>query len=264
MNTDPPPRTACRPVLSALGGVRRIAFGAFRVVLAFLFPDSCLACGEALKPSQRHICRRCLTAMPIALRSLTISHGEANAVGAPEGELRRVTEVLFATDYSGAARSLLHALKYGGRASAAELCAKILARAGAGGPLCARFELIVPVPLHHVRHRERGFNQAELIARWLSRLAGNTRVERAVRRVRATPSQTELGRNHRWHNVAGAFSAEPALASGVRVLLVDDIVTTGATMASAADALLDAGAAEVVCLAVAASPKPVDTQEGAD
>lgn len=112
-------------------------------------------------------------------------------------------------------------------------------------------DVVVPVPLHPWRLAGRGFNQAQEIAAPIARhLALPLRPE-LVRRVRATRPQSSLSAAERRDNPAGAFSVRARALSGRRVLLVDDVVTTGATAAALATAVVDAGAAEVVVAAVA-------------
>jgi ComF family protein len=109
--------------------------------------------------------------------------------------------------------------------------------------------LVVPVPLHPRRLRERGFNPAALLARWIARDAGARFEAGLLRRVRDTPSQTGLGRRARRTNVGGAFQAHGAAP---RVIwLVDDVVTTGSTLIACARALRRAGAREIVAICVA-------------
>jgi len=110
----------------------------------------------------------------------------------------------------------------------------------------------VPVPLHPLRRRERGYNQAELLARHAARRFGVPVARDAVRRVKDTPTQTRLDRRQRAANVRGAFKAAPAAAlKGLHVALVDDVLTTGATTSACARALLGAGAASVRVFTVA-------------
>lgn len=151
--------------------------------------------------------------------------------------------------YEGSVRAALHALKYGGETRLAkplgEAVARRWARVGMGG------DLVVPVPIHRSRRHERGFDQAERIA---TVAAGRLRLAfaAALERGRATVPQFELGRRDRAANVAGAFRAvEPRAVAGRWVLLVDDVVTTGATLVACADALLEAGAAAVSAVTVA-------------
>jgi ComF family protein len=164
--------------------------------------------------------------------------------------------VRYSVAFEGPAQALVHALKYGSRtAVAGELAA--LALPAAVSLLRDGVDALVPVPLHRVRRRERGFDQAELVSRALSSLTGVRTDTRCLRRVRATRSQTALPREGRIENVLGAFEGLPGACEAKRFLLVDDVVTTGATLRAASSAVEDAGAASVVCLAVSAR-EPVE------
>lgn len=112
-------------------------------------------------------------------------------------------------------------------------------------------DLILPIPLHPRRQRRRGYNQSELLARPLARERFIDFSAAALRRTRHTVPQVGLGPAERADNVRGAFAADAALVRGRHILLVDDVLTTGATMSSAAEALLAAGARTVsaYCLA---------------
>jgi ComF family protein len=138
----------------------------------------------------------------------------------------------------GAATELAHALKYGGWTVAARAMAEAIARYC--GPRAADFEILAPVPLGKLRRRERGYNQAAVLALELGRALRKPVAAELLVRTRETRSQTALGPRQRRENVAGAFS----LSQEVRgpVLLVDDVLTTGATLASCAAALSAGGA----------------------
>jgi ComF family protein len=113
-------------------------------------------------------------------------------------------------------------------------------------------DLIVPVPLHRSRERERGYNQSALVARGLGQILGVPVSPRALRRNRGTRTQTELSAEERARNVEGAFEVrDPGKVAGLRVLLVDDVLTTGATLDAGAAALRKAGARQVYAAAVA-------------
>lgn len=111
-------------------------------------------------------------------------------------------------------------------------------------------DVIVPVPLNASRQRRRGFNQAELVSRQLAKLIGVDHQPALLRRVRRTPSQVGLASHERRTNVINAFEALPRV-TGLRILLVDDLYTTGATMRACSMALLDEGAAQIFGLTVA-------------
>jgi ComF family protein len=111
-------------------------------------------------------------------------------------------------------------------------------------------DAVVPVPLHRRRERQRGYNQATLIAEVVARRLGVRLRSEWLKRVRATPAQAGLRAEARRENLTRAFTAESSCA-GARVLLVDDVTTTGATLEACAQALLDAGAAVTFGLAIA-------------
>jgi ComF family protein len=106
-------------------------------------------------------------------------------------------------------------------------------------------DVIIPIPLGKRRRNERGYNQAALLARPLALALNISYRPRALKRIRETKSQVGLSFAQRRENVSGAFEAVPKLVSGRRVLLVDDVMTTGATLEAAAQALKNAGAADV-------------------
>ena len=192
-----------------------------------LTPPLCEICGDPL-PSWR------LVSVPIArcarCRRLSRPLDRARAVGAYEGVLR----------------SIIHALKYDGRRSLARPLAALMKSRGAD--LLAGADLAVAVPLHPSRRRERGFNQAEDLARHVG-----VPVIPVLRRVRRTLTQAELPAAQRHGNVKDAFAVHGRadLLLGRIVVLIDDVSTTGATLDACAGALKDGGAREVRALTAA-------------
>ena len=150
--------------------------------------------------------------------------------------------------YEGTLRQLIHVFKYGGVRPLSGIFGRLMAQAL---PREAGFDLIVPMPLHWFKQWQRGFNQAELLAAEIGR-KWNTPVKSIVRRRRVTAPQAGLTNAKRRANVQGAFRiAGGRRVDGLRILLVDDVVTTGATASACARVLKRAGAAHVSLLALA-------------
>lgn len=154
----------------------------------------------------------------------------------------------------GPLREAIHHLKFGGREGLAFALGQHLGASYSLPPVC-----LVPVPLHRSRLRERGYNQAALIARGIAAASGGTVVERGLVRRRSTGHQAKLDRHERLENLQGAFGVDttnPAW-TGRDVLLVDDVLTTGATAVAVRSQLLDSGARRVDLAVLAVSATPV-------
>ena len=149
--------------------------------------------------------------------------------------------------YEGVLRELIHLYKYSRMRPLARPLGAMLARAL---PRDTSFDAVVPVPLHWRKKWQRGFNQSELLARQIARRCGIP-LRRPVRRRRATLVQAGLSNTRRRQNVAGAFAAKAGNVRGLRILLVDDVMTTGATASACARALKQAGAESVTLLTLA-------------
>jgi len=146
--------------------------------------------------------------------------------------------------YDSASARMVTAFKHGGRTDLAVSLARWCAAAGA--EILANADIVVPVPLHPIRQLRRGFNQSAEIARPLARIAGLEYAPTALGRRRSTPPQQRLTREQRKRNVQGAFVVREAeRLRGARVVLIDDVLTTGATANAAARALRKAGATSV-------------------
>ena len=197
-----------------------------RGVLDLLAPPRCAACDETLAPGTSGFCEHCESLLE------------------PADPDRSAAAVYV---YGGPIVEAIHRLKYGRRSDVARALGERLA-AGAD-LLVADIDVVIPVPLHPRRLRARGFNQSALLARPLCRACDLRLDTRSLARVRDTPPQASVVAARRPANVAGAFRARGV--AGARVLLVDDVRTTGATFASAALALCEAGAVHVRTLALA-------------
>jgi ComF family protein len=215
------------------------AAGLARSLVAFALPQRCPVCG-AEAPAERVLCARCLARVPrllVPLCARCLAAGRSPDACARHGGARVFVPWVF----DDAAAAVVHALKYGGRPALAAPLGPLLAGA-VSGPW-RRPDLVLEVPLHAARERERGYNQAALLADALADALGAPRLHGALRRVRATAPQARLGEAARRANVAGAFAAvRPAWLAARRVLVVDDVMTTGATLAACLEALRAAGA----------------------
>ena len=217
---------------------------ASRVALDLLFPPRCALCGRGgvllcdactatLPPADGPRCNLCW--MPSARPTCRHCHERP-----PAFESIRAPFVM-----DGPARRLAHELKYEGLTSLAEPMAGFMAAC----PDVGDADVAVPVPLHRGRERSRGYNQAAELTRHLASLLDLPYDGRAARRVVDTAALARtMHRDERRAIVAGAFSADRRRIEGRRVLLVDDVVTTGATLDACAAALRAAGAASVRCV----------------
>lgn len=229
-----------------------------RALERWLLPAECLLCREAVQGSDRDalVCELCRA------RWRRVPPPWCTRCGQPglEGIACRVCvdwpaalgRVRSAVWLEGGAREVVHALKYEGWWRVAGAMAAAMRGLE---PLTGRL-FLVPIPLGRARLRARGYNQAERLAAALGGLSGAPVRGPLLRRRRETPTQTALTPEARRANVAGAF-AGGAGARGARCVLVDDVFTTGATLAAAAEALAAAGAASVEAVSFARAPLPV-------
>jgi len=214
-------------------------------VTEFVYPPVCLICEGRLADASRRVCTRCLDRIPRK------SPCEGRLAATDSGG--RPLSYLAVWEYEEPLPTIIHAMKYRGywklaQALSRDMAAEILRRRE-----YAEADLLVPVPLHRLRKRERGFNQSQKLAEGISEITAQPVVD-ALRRVRYTRTQTALSASDRRDNVAGAFRVRKgAVLAGRRVLLVDDVLTTGATAMACAQALWAAGVAEV---RVAVSARP--------
>ncbi len=226
-------------------------------VLAVVFPSGCPACGRLLsRPGAGPLCEGCWATLPrhkaVLCRCglpLLPAHAQCGrCTGGPQAFAAGAS----LGPYEGALRLVLHALKYSGRRRAATRLAALLLEDEAVRQLVGTSDLLVPVPLHPRRLRERGFNQSALLAQALARPLGRPCRADALVRRRDTAPQAGLSAAERRRNVRQAFAVRrTAAVAGRIVTLVDDVITTGATAQACARALSGSGAAEVRLLTIA-------------
>ena len=230
-----------------------------RAALGLLYPPTCSACGGATG-DPHGLCSGCWSGLRLIERPYCERLGTPFAVdlGMPLLSPAAIADppvfarARAAAHYDGIARALVHRLKYGDRLELAQALGAMMARAGA--ELLAEADVIVPVPLHRLRLWQRRFNQAVALGGVIAARSGVPCAPLLLARVKRTRQQVGLTRAQRQQNLQGAFrvpeDAKPQL-SGKRVLLVDDVLTTGSTANAASRALLRGGAAQVDVLAFA-------------
>ncbi|MFN2566254.1 MAG: ComF family protein [Gemmatimonadaceae bacterium] len=220
------------------------------LLLDLLLPRVCAACGRPMRDRDVGvICGRCWSRVdglpsPQCQRCghPRLSEGACGWCATLPPFVRAVRS--FCSVHTGAGLAIVAALKYDGWTAAADAMAERMARLAWPLDVVEERVALVPVPLAAARARERGYNQSELLARGLARRWAIPLWPGCVERVRGTASQTRLTPGERRRNVCGAFRAAPAAFNfrGAHLVLVDDVVTTGATLNECSAALYDAGA----------------------
>jgi len=239
--------------------LRRASIG----FLDLLYPPHCAIC-QCDTVAGEHLCAECRKKAPIITAPFCQTCSEPfsgridTAFSCPNCRGRRFDFTCAVSRYQSrdVVRELIHRFKYGGKVHVRQVLGdwleETLADARLQSPPC---DAIVPVPLHATRQRERGFNQAAILAEDLARRSG-IRLCDCLKRIRYTTSQTTFDREQRMENLRGAFRMRQHRdVRNLHLLLIDDILTTGSTVHECARVLLDAGAASVRVATVARAVK---------
>ncbi|MCR4437491.1 MAG: ComF family protein [bacterium] len=215
---------------------------AFAPLLDFVLPPYCVLCQAHLEIHEFVLCTNCWLGLPTCPQPV-IAFGGQRGKGSQHPYLSTSFSVW---RYSPEVQEVIHLFKYRGYQCLAHPLGLALGGALQAVGALATSDLLVPVPLHPARKRERGYNQSELLARTASKICGIRVETELLRRTRYTTPQAKLGAAERTRNVAGAFAVSaPAHVQGRGIILVDDVFTTGATANECARVLLQAGAREV-------------------
>lgn len=221
-----------------------------RVALDLLFPRWCIGCGK----EGDYICRACRELMQVITPPICPVCGRPKSQGSVCPDCRDTRAQLDGVRapfvFEGIIRQAIHELKYRNLRALAPAMAGWLYDYLVENPVAA--DVLVPVPLHHKRLRDRGYNQSALLAGELGRLSGlPVAADGLVRHLYAAPQARSAGVSERQRNVADAFTCPDRRFDGQRVLLIDDVSTSGATLNACAGALRSAGAVQVWGLVVA-------------
>lgn len=219
-------------------------FKPFTDLLHLFYPLVCAACGEELLAGEERICVNCLLSLPYT----GFTGGDANPVEQTfwgRTELEAATALLHFRK-GNSTQKLMHEIKYRGEKELAAYIGRLMGQELASNNPFTTVDYILPVPMHKAKQRKRGFNQAEWFAKGLAEklhAAVNTEV---LLKISATNSQTRKNRWQRWKNMEELFVVnQPEKLAGKHILLVDDIVTTGATLEACAQTLKQAANCKV-------------------
>lgn len=207
--------------------------------VSLFFPNTCVGCDEALPRGVRFVCPSCQLELPKT---------ENHKTEVPEFEqkLRSLIEFKYVLVYmhfhkQGIVQKLMHELKYKHKPEIGELLGRWYGAELADAGYQTEFDCVVPVPLHKSKLRKRGYNQSEGFAKGLAAALAAECLPNALIRNRANQTQTRKNRLERWENVEGLFEPkDPGSLSARKVLLVDDVLTTGSTLLSCGEAVLKA------------------------
>ncbi len=225
-------------------------------VLDLICPRRCVVCGCRLGVTEQTLCTPCLMHLPRTGYGRCPSDNPVAQLFWGQVTIERAASLFFFSPHSETARIIYRMKYYGGVDTCLDM-GRILAGEYAPTGFFDDIDVIVPVPLTFRRRLRRGYNQSEYLARGMAEVTGLPVETRAVMRTRFTVSQTQLGRSGRMENVDGLFrlrkTAGTRRISGRHVLLVDDVVTSGATIMACARALMAAGDVRVSVLTLSFS-----------
>lgn len=209
-----------------------------RTLLDLFYPDLCPGCEQTLVRAERFICITCIQDLP-RTRFHSDRENQVEKVFWGKVDIQAATAFLYFSK-GGKVQRFLHELKYRMATGVGSRLGELLGEELKELEPFKTVDAIVPVPLHRSKLRKRGFNQAEMIALGMSTAMNRPMHKDLLERIEATSTQTKRSRYDRWGNVSGVFATNGNVV-GQHLLLVDDVLTTGATIGSCAEALTKAG-----------------------
>ncbi|TVR83353.1 MAG: ComF family protein [Saprospirales bacterium] len=214
-------------------------------IVDLIFPNLCPACLSEQPLHNHFVCLNCLSDLPFTHHYQNTLENELAMAFWGRLPLSGAASILYFSK-DGKAKQLLQRIKYEGRRDIGIETGKIMGHYLKQSSMIENIDLIIPVPLHPRKKAKRGFNQCDLLAQGLSETTGIPTDFNAIIRSRNNPSQTSLSRENRFHNSQSLFKVtNPEKVNGKSILLIDDVITTGATLESCGRELLEAGCANL-------------------
>jgi ComF family protein len=220
--------------------------------ISMIFPDYCLMCEEALAKEEKCLCIHCRYNLPKTAFHLDMENELAKRFWGKVNIKYALAYLKFTKQ--GKVQHALHQLKYGGYKEIGETLGNWYGSDLKSCGLANEFDIILPVPLHPSKLKKRGYNQSDVFAKGLSETMQVSWSSDILKKIAATETQTNKKRLQRWENVKDIFSvADEKSVAQSKVLLVDDVITTGSTLEACAKVLIEAGCREVSIAAIAAA-----------
>ncbi|MFQ5823798.1 MAG: ComF family protein [bacterium] len=217
-------------------------------VLNFIYPPFCIICDVRLDSGSELICEQCWNCLP------RINHSIENKlnISNKNSKIPEVSCVISVWEYSDEVQKIIHEMKYFKKQSLAGLMGDEMAKLVLADRVYSSADLIIPVPLHKTRLRERGFNQSILLSNRIATISKIPVERNVLKRIRYTKPQSKLGAVEREKNVQGAFEVtESNSLIDKQVILVDDVLTTGSTIRACAKVLIQAGVSKILAITAA-------------
>jgi ComF family protein len=226
-----------------------------KIIRAFsqlFFPEICYSCGSDLVSSDQLLCLRCLHQLPYTRFELMAAN-PVEKIFWGRIHIEHAASLFYFTKGSVMER-LLYQLKYRSRQEVGQYCGRLIGNALTKSKYFKDFDMIIPLPLFRKKELQRGFNQARLICEGMNEILKIPVCDKVIERIEATETQTHKNRIQRWQNMQDRFELKnPALAENKHLLLVDDVITTGATLESCGLELLKASNSKLSILTLAYS-----------
>lgn len=223
-------------------------------ILSIIFPKHCHICSGSLAEYEKFICLKCLDELPrTSYHLLPFSPMEQRFAGIIPYE--KATS-LFAYTRDSAISAIIQDFKYRGYQSLAKQMGRIMAEELYISGFFNDIDYVIPIPLHFLKRAKRGYNQSLMLAKGIVAVAGNCHIATNLYAHRQHSTQTSKNRFERWQNTTNTFSVKrPHQLENKHILLVDDVCTTGATIISAAQAILKVSGTKISILTLAATPQ---------